>query len=165
MDFSSVEGLNAYVGTVNDNTITFTKTDQIPAGKGMLLEGNAGTYTVPCVENSDIEIENDLVGVTTDTEVSGSIYVLYNTDEKGIGFYQTSGTSFTVGANTAYLPATVGTNAKVLRMAFADDIATGVEAVAAAEGESEVLYNVAGQQVGKDYKGIVIKNGKKYLNK
>ena len=26
-------------------------------------------------------------------------------------------------------------------------------------------YNLAGQRVSKDYKGIVIVNGKKYLNK
>ncbi|MDO4197124.1 MAG: hypothetical protein Q4D33_13375, partial [Prevotellaceae bacterium] len=33
------------------------------------------------------------------------------------------------------------------------------------DNEDAVLYNVSGQQVGRDYKGIVICNGKKYLNK
>jgi len=31
--------------------------------------------------------------------------------------------------------------------------------------ESETIYNLSGQVVGKDYKGIVIKNGKKVLMK
>ena len=26
-------------------------------------------------------------------------------------------------------------------------------------------YNMAGQRVGKNYKGVVIKNGKKYMNR
>lgn len=48
---------------------------------------------------------------------------------------------------------------------FEDDVTaiTGVnEENAAADAP---IYNVAGQQVGANYKGIVIKNGKKYLNK
>lgn len=30
---------------------------------------------------------------------------------------------------------------------------------------NDAIYNLAGQRVGKDFKGIVIKNGKKYINK
>lgn len=30
---------------------------------------------------------------------------------------------------------------------------------------SEVIYNLQGQIVGEDYQGIIIKGGKKYLNK
>jgi hypothetical protein len=39
-----------------------------------------------------------------------------------------------------------------------------VKAAAAANG-SEKAFNTAGQQVGADYKGIVIKNGQTYLQK
>ncbi len=42
--------------------------------------------------------------------------------------------------------------------------ATGISAVKA-ETEDGAIYNVAGQKVDASYKGIVIKNGKKYLNK
>ena len=38
-----------------------------------------------------------------------------------------------------------------------------VEAIKAAQGGA--IYNIAGQRVNAGYKGIVIKNGKKYLNK
>jgi hypothetical protein len=31
--------------------------------------------------------------------------------------------------------------------------------------ENYDYYNLSGQRVGKDYKGIVIKNGKKYVQK
>lgn len=49
----------------------------------------------------------------------------------------------------------------------ADDIMTGIVAPSdeSALHESETIYNLSGQVVGKDYKGIVIKNGKKVLMK
>ena len=47
------------------------------------------------------------------------------------------------------------------------DEATGIESVGEQEAVTgnDVLYNVSGQRVGSDYKGIVIKNGKKVLVK
>ena len=43
---------------------------------------------------------------------------------------------------------------------------TGISTVkAAAENNSATIYNVAGQQVSKNYKGLVIKNGKKMIQK
>ena len=45
-----------------------------------------------------------------------------------------------------------------------DYVATGIsQAVAVPAAKSSKVFNLAGQQVGKSYKGIVIKNGKKYV--
>lgn len=48
-----------------------------------------------------------------------------------------------------------------------DAVVTGISSVKAEEGraDNDALYNLAGQKVGKDYKGIVIKNGKKIIKK
>lgn len=43
--------------------------------------------------------------------------------------------------------------------------ATGVKALKANTQNSEVRYNLAGQKVDKSYKGIVIENGKKFIQK
>lgn len=46
--------------------------------------------------------------------------------------------------------------------------ATGIEKIASnasKSAKSAVVYNLAGQRVGNDYKGIVVKNGKKYIAK
>lgn len=45
-----------------------------------------------------------------------------------------------------------------------DYVATGIsQTVAAPVAKSSKVFNLAGQQVGKSFKGVVIKNGKKYV--
>ena len=42
---------------------------------------------------------------------------------------------------------------------------TGISSIATDKKANNVIYNLAGQRVSKDYKGIVIKNGAKYIAK
>ena len=51
------------------------------------------------------------------------------------------------------------------KLNFNDKETTGITNVNAAESNDDTLYNLAGQKVNAAYKGIVIKNGKKYLVK
>lgn len=51
------------------------------------------------------------------------------------------------------------------KLNFYDEETTGITNVNAAESNDDTLYNLAGQKVNAAYKGIVIKNGKKYLVK
>ncbi len=46
-----------------------------------------------------------------------------------------------------------------------DVTAVGAVPESAEATTSDETYNVAGQRVGKAYKGLVIRNGKKYSNK
>lgn len=46
------------------------------------------------------------------------------------------------------------------------DVASGINNVSnEAVNENAPIYNLAGQRVSKDYKGVVIQNGKKFINK
>lgn len=51
------------------------------------------------------------------------------------------------------------------KLNFDDEETTGITNVNAAESNDDTLYNLAGQKLNAAYKGIVIKNGKKYLVK
>lgn len=51
------------------------------------------------------------------------------------------------------------------KLNFDDEETTGITNINAAESNDDTLYNLAGQKVNAAYKGIVIKNGKKYLVK
>ena len=45
-------------------------------------------------------------------------------------------------------------------------VTTGISNIeAAANDKNAPIYNLAGQRVGKDYKGVVIKNGQKYIQR
>ena len=75
----------------------------VPANTGLLLKGN-GDCTIPVVASGTADVAaNKLVGVTSNTEIAANAgYVLMA--DPSLGFYQNSN-AFTVGANTAYLPA------------------------------------------------------------
>lgn len=47
----------------------------------------------------------------------------------------------------------------------ADESAGVNEVKAATKADNGAIYNLAGQQVSKDYKGVVVKNGKKFIQK
>lgn len=75
------------------------------------------------------------------------------------------GSTVTLKGTRAYIMPK-SSSVKILNFVIDDEIVTGVDSVEAAEAEEEgVLYNTAGQVVTEDYKGIVIKNGKKYYQK
>ena len=164
LDFSGVSGLTAYTATVEDGVALFTPVEgSVPKCTGLLLAGEVNTsYEVPCVATSSTNVSaNVMVGVTENTNVAAGIYVLYKLDDN-VCFYQTS-TTFTVGANTAYIPSGVS-GSKALNISIVD-VATGLNGECIENKDDDIIYNVAGQIVGKDYKGMVVKGRKLYLQK
>ena len=166
-------GLTAYYASaVDDENVTLiSKSDEaVAAGTGLVLKGAADTYNIPVAASGSAISGNKLVGCPTASSAYGSDkYVLWN--DGGVAkfcnlAYYDSGSPMTIPAGKAYLDAAGGSPAKALRIVFDDGEATGIAAPEVAEkAENGVLYNTAGQQVTADFKGIVIKNGKKFLNK
>lgn len=128
----------------------FTLTDvevAATAAEPEKTEGNAafkGTYTGTTVEEGEGTLYN---------------YVLSNNN-----IYKVATEPATINPYRAYFAITAAAGAKSLTFVV-DGKATDVKAPAIAETEEpEVLFNVAGIQVGKDYKGVVInQKGEKRL--
>jgi len=158
LDLANATGLtNAYIVTGATGSVlstTSVKDGTIPANTGILIEAPEGTVTIPVVASSSTNVEgNELVGVTVDTPiVADAGYVLMGSPK--VGFYQNAN-AFTVGANTAYLPASFAAGARSAYF-FGGDI-TGVDNVeAAAEAKA---------QNGKfieNGKLVIVKNGQKF---
>lgn len=76
--------------------------------------------------------------------------------------------TFATSGNDAHIlfqcGAFVGT-IKIYKVELYEVEGTGINNVNAAKAENAVRYNLAGQKVSNDYKGVVIENGKKMLNK
>ena len=101
-------GLTAYgVSAVSEGVVTFTEYNVIPVGVGVILNGNAGTYTLePTDTESTYESDNFLVAVTTDMIVpekaDGKLNYIFANKTQGVGFYKSSGTG-TIAKGKAYL--------------------------------------------------------------
>ena len=167
LDFTNVEGLTAYRATVTvtatESKVDFQPVTKVPAGEGVLLKGEAKTYSIPVIASADA-IENDFIGVLKETEITETgIFVLLD-GGNGTGFYKTK-SAFTVGAHTAYLPAQAGGNGAREFIAIDDNTTTGVNSIDNGQLTIDNVYNLNGQRVNNAKKGLYIVNGKKVVIK
>lgn len=81
-----------------------------------------------------------------------------------VGFYQVA-TNVKIPANKAYLEIATATPAKYYSIGIGGNT-TGIQAIHQNSVKADgIMYSLSGQRVGKDYKGIVICNGKKMIKK
>ena len=137
--------------------LTSVKGGTVAANTGILIEGSEGTVTIPvAASGTDYSATNKLVGVTTETSgVAAGIYVLMGTPS--VGFYETTN-PFTVGANTAYLPADFAGGAARSAYFFGGNI-TAVENVEAA---AEAKAKAKDGKFIENGKLVIVKNGQKF---
>lgn len=143
----------------------------VPAGEALIIKGAAGTYELEA-GTTDYKPYGDNRLKGTDeaaTTTGGDVYYKLAKDpESGLGFYwgAENGAAFTNGAHKAYLALTSEeagvSGAKGFVLNF--DEATAISTVKTSVN-ANAAYNLAGQRVNANTKGIVIMNGKKYLNK
>ena len=168
------EGIVARTYKIEGNVLSrsreYKKGDVLPKGTAVVLEAKEGKYIFE--ETSKIgetDPHNALRGSDTKTTTSGGeVYYVFGKGSNGVGFYwkKANGEAFTTEAHRAYLVYTPSktTNAKSF-LGF--DVALEIQGPTVIEKTTfdGPIYNLAGQKVDKDYKGIIIVNGKKYLNR
>lgn len=173
------EGVTAYAVKSNNNgraqLVKVAEGGQvIPGGQGYLLStANENGF---CLTPSDGEAvaapaENLLTGSdeAKTFEEAGYMYYILGKSGSDFGFYWqkgTGGNSVNNAAHKAFLRVPTSSGAKFLSFTFGEET-TGINGFTASDAEQDgtALYNLAGQRVAKGYKGLVIKNGKKYLVK
>lgn len=163
LDYSSVPGLKAYKATVSDVTISFDKVTTVPAGEGVLLQGNEGTYNVPLTSGVTPWAADDNAFVRgTGAAVAtgdGPYNYILNKVNGVVGFYKANGQ--TVAKNRAYLQST--TAAARISLNF-DEETTGISEVAKSDANNKV-FDLQGRHIAQPTKGLYIMNGRKVLVK
>ena len=165
LDFTD-KSIKAYKATVTGTTVDFTPVNVVPAGEGVLLYADGGASIDVPVTTADAGdfTDNKLVRGTGASLTYGdnAKYYILSKEGNNVGFYKANGN--VVAKTKAYLDLT-GTNAKSFVLPGGET--DGIRSIENSELriENSNYYNLAGQRVGKDYKGIVIVNGKKMLNK
>ena len=166
VDFSKTSDVKAYTVaySATDDAITLTPVTAVPGNTAVVLKGNQGDYTFTTTTDKAAVSKNDLKFYTKATSVAKAktVYILANNNGT-VGFCPATVGS-TVPAYKGYLSISGGTSAKNF---FAlDGTATGINSIAADKANGrDVRFNLAGQRVDKNYKGVVIVNGKKQLVK
>ena len=167
LDFTSVDGIEAYIAKENGSKIELEKVNKVPAGTGVLLRsvsGAAKAADVPVTAAAADAVTGNLfvrgtgAAVATDAGEGKTNYVLGKHEGK-VGFYKANG--IVVAANKAYLQTTVA--AARIDIDFDGDV-TAIETVKAEKANNE-YYNLAGQRVANPTKGLYIVNGRKVVVK
>lgn len=175
------EGVTAATYKVVEGKLKQSSTyNTIPAGSGVVLSGDQGTYYFYESMTADAkDANNQLRGSDEPTTTSGGNYYYALTlnaasDPKSVGFYwmTANGGKFTNGAHKAYLAldtmfADPTTPVKGFFTFIEDeDDPTGIDNLNDnVNANEEAIYNIAGQRLGKMQKGINIVNGKKIIVK
>lgn len=168
VDYSNrTDGLEAYAVKYANGTLTYNKIDGVvPANTAVLLKGEAKEYILGEAEGTGNAVNTDLKPSDGNKLGGNNIYCLANKASNGVGFYQVANT-VTIPANKAYLE--IGTPATTLAKYYSIGIGgntTGIQAIHQNSVKADgIMYSLSGQRVGKDYKGIVICNGKKMIKK
>ena len=157
-------GLTAYTLTVDESKNTVTAKafmGVVPAGKAVLVKGDASkAYTLtPATTEGDATFATALQ--TGAIKADGTQYGF--TTKFGTPAFAQVQSGQDIPAKKGYIVLS-GASAAKYAINFGDE-ATGIHTIEAASAANGAMYNLAGQRVDKSYKGIVIVNGKKYLNK
>ena len=144
---------------------TSVKNGTVPANTGLLLKADEGTATIPVVASSSTNVSgNLLVGKTEAYNLAANDgYVLLN-GGNGFGFYKNNN-AFTVGANTAYLPAGFASDGARIFFSFDDDVTAINEAKSQQPTAIGQFFDLQGRKVAQPAKGLYIVNGKKVVIK
>lgn len=163
-------GLKAYAVKLNEakDGVEFTEIPGVvPAGVAVLLKGEADTEYALDKATGWSSVVTDLKASdgTSATSGAATLYALSTVD--GLTAFYPVKKDSKIPAKRCYLEVK-GTSAKAAFFSLGTNFGetTGISSVEnKAEKADATVYNLAGQVVGKDYKGLVIKNGKKFVIK
>ena len=158
----------------------YTAGTTVPAKTALLLKGEPKTYSYATKTSGDTAPAGNLlhgadaVNPEGKTSVKGTnvkYYILsHSTDDaKKLGFYwaAANGAAITYQAPYAFLAFDAGTggSAPTLLSIDGDDDTTAINGITTDRNNDNIMYNLAGQRVNANAKGIIIMNGKKIIKK
>lgn len=165
LDFSSVEGLTAYIVSSIEGVANLQAVKKIPAGTGVVVEGEPKTYNVPVIADADADaasVEGNLLhGVTSSYYAQDGDYVLAYHDEVR-GFFPAEPDT-EIRAGKAYLPLGGSGARSFLPL---NNETTGIGALLMNnEKVKKEIFSLSGQRVSQPKKGLYIIGGRKVVVK
>ena len=160
LDFSGLD-VKVYKARVNGTTITFDKVTEVPAGEGVLLQGE-GTFEVPVKSVDAWAADYNAFVRGTGAAVAtgdGPYNYILNKVNGVVGFYKAN--DQTVAKNRAYLQSMTAATRISLNY---DEETTGISEVVKSDVNNKV-FDLQGRHIAQPTKGLYIMNGRKVLVK
>ena len=150
----------------------------VPANTGVMVSAPKGgdyTVNVAATEGTSVLVNNNCLRPTGDNGITaeamgdadaGCLFyrlTMHNGTQIGYWWGAENGAAFAVAANKAYMAIPKAQAARMMGNGFSE-IFTGIVSTEQ-QRESVATYNLLGQRVSPDTKGVLIRNGKKLINK
>ena len=162
-DMLELTNLTTATATIDGNEVSGY---YVPANTGVLIKAsfdNASSITYYTVSGKDVDLltDNMLYPATKKMSELNNCYfykLAYDdySSKTGLGFYwgADNGAAFTAKTNGAYLAVPKSSGSAKSGFRF-DGTTTGVNTINAKTTTNDVIYNIQGQRVGANYKGLV----------
>lgn len=166
LDYPVAIPTGASVFYVKDNGVNQTSVTKvaiegvIPANTGVVVNAANDAYTFVASNETPATVEGNLLkGSVTETVFTGleNAYLLTMVDDKPVFGKASAGT---LAPNKAWLEL----SSSAAKIEIDDNSVTDINSINATFNENST-YNLQGVRVNKNFKGIVVSNGKKYINK
>ena len=156
LDFTGLD-VEAYIATERlSGGLHLEQVEKVPAGTGIILKGEQGTYTLQTSYEEGDDVSANLLQGTAEASMTvqtNDVFVLAN-KEDGLGFYRAAN-GLEIYQYKAYLQSTSA--ARVLL--FDDAQPTGIASVPVS-ADQEAVYTLEGLRVQSPRTGLYIKGGK-----
>lgn len=162
------EEVEAYVATSQEDDVLvlnalseYTGNKTVPRYVPVVLKRNEDCsltdFNCPIVYNANTpDIPNLLKGTTMQTSIEDGSYILYQSADKGLGFYKIDPASNVINSNKAYLPYQPILE-EALKIRFnGETTEINLPEIIQKKEEDVILYDLTGKRVTKPTKGIYI---------
>lgn len=167
IDFTKTAEVQAYKVTSTTDAIEYEEVEAAPAGTPLLIKATSSSYVLKAADSTPADVTGNLLQASIGSTVGdgSTIYVLGNNGGTAVWGKLKNGK--TLSAGKAYLVITGGGAKEFYDIIIGGDgETTAIDHVSTPRFNSDAaIYNLSGQKVTESYKGIVIVNGKKYMNK
>ena len=171
IDFTASTGVTAYKVTGANGKIELEEVDAAPKGTPLVIAAEENTYVLNVAASAPTEVTGNLLKAADGTQTgdgTGNFYVLGKDNQGKVGFGPLAN-DVTLAVGKAYIDGTEVTAKGFLPFVIDEENeTTSINSIENSELRIEnydYIYNLAGQKVSKDYKGIVVVNGKKVIRK
>lgn len=167
VNLNTTLGAGSVVAGQGGGTVKYWAFADLTPYKGIYIKGTPGMqfrlmFNRP-VDNEDGSESPDFVEVNPELPESGEVTVYFDT-----AINSKTGELAFEGVNYVHLLCCKtgwgSAEGKVAKFNYVTEEA-GLNTITVTDDENSPVYNVFGQRVNDDYRGIVIKNGKKFFNK